>query len=211
VLEITKKLRLLDCFCGMGGVSDGFAAENFSVTGIDIIDAPKKLGYSYDFIQADVRKLDGKDFQGYDVIWASPPCRDFTKIGIVVGHRWKVPQNPKNGLELVKIACAFIDGAKPKFWVMENVSRLQKFYDVPARFTGNLGKQMYRSFWGNFPVFLMPQTNRTLVVKSAFGFITHFPRERQLSSWTRAKIPFVCAQAFAQAIKRELLNEVNSG
>ncbi len=43
-------LKMLDCFCGMGGVSDGFILEGFDVTGIDIVDAPKMLGYKHRFI-----------------------------------------------------------------------------------------------------------------------------------------------------------------
>lgn len=201
------KPKILDCFCGKGGVSDGFAAEGFDVTGIDIIDAPGKLGYSHRFIRADMRDLRGEDFRGFDVIWASPPCRDFTRIGIVVGHRWKVPQNPENGLKLIRIACAFIDAAQPKFWILENVSRLTKFYEEPPQMTVNLGRFMYRSFWGDFPLFLMPTTDRKLCEKSASGFITHGSRERRLSSWNRSKIPFVCSQAFARAIKEKLTAE----
>ena len=193
--------KMLDLFCGMGGVSDGFFAEGFQVTGIDIVNAPSKLNYAYDFIHADIRELDGKDFKEYDVIWASPPCRDFSKIGAVVGHRWKSPPNPRTGLELVKIARAFIDSAEPKYWVLENVSRLKKFYDEPPVFTANLGKQMYRSFWGNFPRFLIPMTNKQLCARSTSGFITHFKGERRLSKWAHAKIPFPISRAFAHAIK----------
>ena len=198
------KLTLLDCFCGMGGVSDGFAAEGFEVTGIDIINAQKKLNYAYNFIQADIRELKGEDFKGFTVIWASPPCRDFSKIGVVLGHRWKNPPNPKAGLEMVKIARTFIKDAQPQYWILENVSRLEKFYEEPSRFSANLGKQMYRNFWGNFPMFLMPMTNKVLTARSKKGFITHFKGERRISSWARAKIPFPISRAFARAIREDM-------
>ena len=87
-------LRMLDVFCGLGGVSDGFALEGFDVTGIDIEDMPAK-GYKHRFIHADVRDLKGKDYHGYDVIWGSPPCRDFSQIGVLYGKRWKNPPNPQ--------------------------------------------------------------------------------------------------------------------
>ena len=69
-------LKILDCFCGLGGVSDGFALEGFDVTGIDIEDMPSK-GYKHRFIRADIRDLKGEDYRGYDVVWGSPPCREF--------------------------------------------------------------------------------------------------------------------------------------
>ena len=195
------EFKLLDVCCGMGGVSDGFSAEGFDVMGIDVIDAPKKLGYSYKFLQADLRELNGKDFRGKTVIWISPPCRDFSRVGVVVGHRWKRPQDPQYGLELVRIARRFIDDAQPKYWILENVDRLQKFYEEKPIFVASLGRAMYRAFWGKFPPFLLPRTDKVLTVRAKSGFITHFKGERQISSWARAKIPFPCAQAFACAIK----------
>jgi hypothetical protein len=198
------ELTLLDVCCGMGGVSDGFAAEGFTITGIDIVNAPRKLNYSYKFIQADLRELSGENYRGKTVIWVSPPCRDFSKIGIVVGHKWKIPPNPEHGLELVIAAQRFIEEAQPKYWVLENVDRLQKFYNEKPKFVASIGRSMYRAFWGNFPAFLMPRTDKILTARATSGFITHFKGERQIASWARAKIPFPCSQAFARAIKEAL-------
>ena len=92
--------KLLDCFCGLGGVSDGFALEGFEVLGIGIINMVQ-LGYRHRFIQVDFLTLKGEDFRGYDIIWGSPPCRDFTQLpdhhltkkGI--RQEWKRPNNQK--------------------------------------------------------------------------------------------------------------------
>jgi site-specific DNA-cytosine methylase len=199
-------LKMLDCFCGMGGVSDGFALEGFDVTGIDIEDAPEKLGYKHKFIQADITTLKGDDFCGYDVIWGSPPCRNFSIIAETLGYTWKVKPNPEAGLTLVRAYRDFVEQAQPHFWIMENVSLLRKHYKTEkAQFTAPLGKSMYRSFWGNFPPFLMSRGTKVLTRQMANGKMTHFKGERGLANWSRAKIPLSCSRAFAFACKEALI------
>jgi len=194
-------LKMLDVCCGMGGVSDGFALEGFDVTGIDIEDAPNKLGYKHRFIQADIRTLDGKNFRGYDVIWGSTPCRNFTKLpdhgnrkdGVI--FKWKVPKNPAVGLELVNTFLKFIDDAQPKYWILENVDGLKEHLDLKPRAIGSKIKGGKRHvFYGNFPSLLIPQCEalQTVYVQG------------KLRSWIRAKIPISCSSAFARACREAL-------
>ena len=188
-------MKFLDCFCGMGGVSEGFASEGFDVTGIDIVDAPKMLGYKYHFIQANMLTLRGGDFRGFDVIWGSPPCRDFT---ILNDARWKIKKNPQHGLELVDCFIKFVAEANPKLWIMENVVGLEKYVPVkPTIHKSPIGKYMKRSFWGNFPTFLMPTDLGKFKMRESCGW-------DKLAHWERARIPFPCSQAFAKACKEEL-------
>jgi site-specific DNA-cytosine methylase len=88
---------MLDVGCGRGGMSNGFAAEGFDVTGIDIVDAPNLLGYPYKFVQGDIRNLDGSQFRGFDVIHGSMPCRNFSIIAKTLGQYWKNPPNIEAG------------------------------------------------------------------------------------------------------------------
>jgi len=194
VQDIRRKFTLLDCFCGMGGVSDGFAMEGFDVTGIDIVDAPKMLGYKHKFIQADMMTLKGEDFRGYDVIWGSPPCRDFTNLD---DSLWKRKKNAHRGLVLVHTFLAFVEDAKPKFWIMENVFGVVKYLDIEPQVYGAMIKgQKKHAFYGNFPDLLLPQCNPEWRMGSGFP---------KTASWERAKIPLACSRAFAKACKEKFL------
>jgi DNA (cytosine-5)-methyltransferase 1 len=189
-------LKMLDCFCGMGGVSDGFALEGFDVTGIDIVDAPKMLGYKHRFIQADMLTLKGEDFRGYDVIWGSPPCREFSQFAESFSYRWKKPRNLTDGLELVNCFLKFVEDAQPRFWIMENVPNLEKYLKAKPRFTARIKPSMKRSFWGNFPNLLIPSFDDSRIIWHIQG---------KLRSWERARIPLACSRVFATACKEKLL------
>jgi site-specific DNA-cytosine methylase len=196
------KLSMLDVGCGAGGATNGFVKENFECTGIDIED----YGYpGLRFIQADIRKLDPLDFQGFDVIWVSMPCRDWCLFAKRFGKTWKKnPPNPKKAFELVKDAVAFVKAAKPKFWIMENTLELAQWFG-PARVTTALRgeRQMVRSFWGNFPDFLIPHDNKNVVMR--FRPECNIKDQVLTKSSERAKIPLCVSQEFAKIIKEKLL------
>lgn len=196
----------------MGGVSDGFAMEGFDVTGIDIVDAPKLLSFKHKFIQADMLTLKGEDFRGFDVIWASPPCRDFSRMSHVgFGSKrqdcrgkwaWKIPPNPQNGIKLVQAFLEFVKKAEPKMWIMENVPYLEKYLGMKPIQTSLIEPTKKRSFWGNFPPFLMPMSEGLSIAKNIKGRIYCIQGKNR--SWQRAKIPLLCSRAFAQACKEKL-------
>jgi hypothetical protein len=201
-------LKMLDVGCGMGGMSEGYAAEGFDVTGIDIVNAPKKLGYRFKFIQADIKTLNGADYRGYHVIHGSMPCRDFSRMASVgfgsvredgVRFAWKDPPNPERGLLAVKALLRFIESAAPIFWSMENVPGLIPYLGIQPRQVTPITKNMKRAFWGNYPAFLMPQGREKKIKIDIQG-----PNR----SWQRAKIPLSCSQAFAKACRKALESQL---
>jgi len=184
-------MKALDLFCGLGGWSDGLALEGFEVLGVEINKDIANL-YRHPVICEDVKNLVPGNFKDYDLIVGSPPCRDFTKL-TSWGHRWKDPPDPKRGLKLVKVFLKFVEEAKPKFWLMENVSRLEKYVALRPRSRPRLGPGVYRCFWGNFPAFLVSQDlNKSAQV------------EGENRSWERSRIPLIVARSLGASVRTAL-------
>ncbi len=184
-------MKALDCFCGLGGWSEGLVAVGFEVEGIDIID----VGYPYSIILEDIRALCGQDFRGYDLIVGSPPCRDFTKLACGIGkYTWKSKPDIARSLKLVLHFMKFVRDAKPKYWLMENNPFLAKYIGEPV-VTARLAPTMVRSFWGNYLGFLIPMQNTRLKTEMVSG---------KLRSWQRAKIPVCVSKALGEAVRSAL-------
>jgi len=97
--------RLLDLFCGAGGVAMGYHRAGFDVVGVDIEPQPN---YPFEFYRADAF-----DFPttGFDAIHASPPCQAFTYAKVIQGNNHPDLLTPIRSL-LQQIGLP---------WVIENV------------------------------------------------------------------------------------------
>jgi len=200
-------MKALDLFCGLGGWSDGLALEGFEVLGIEIEPEIAEL-YKHPVIVEDVRNLDPENFKGYDVIVGSPPCRDFSTIGRVFGHRWKEAPDPEGrGMELINAFLMIVKEAEPTYWLMENVPRLGYWLKEKPRVTAMLGETMRRSFWGNYPAFVIPRDyNKKGFYKPDLFMQPRWNEySRKYLQWNRAKIPLPVARALGMSIKNAML------
>lgn len=78
-----SKPKVLDLFCGMGGLSSGFVESGFSVSGVDkseIVGATYKNYTHSTFIQADLSREVFED--SYDYVIGGPPCRPWSSVNV---------------------------------------------------------------------------------------------------------------------------------
>ena len=113
------KPRALDLFCGAGGATKGLQSAGFHVTGVDIRPQPRYCGD--EFHQADALAF---PLDGYDFIWASPPCQAFT----VLRKMWNAKRGHPN--HIPEIRGRLIASGTP--FSIENVE------GAPLGDTGNL-------------------------------------------------------------------------
>lgn len=121
-----KKMKVVDLFCGCGGLSLGFEKA-----GMDVVAAfdnwPEALGvyrqnFSHPAIRADLTNVEEsvkriRQFEP-DMIIGGPPCQDFSSAG---------KRNEDNGRGNLTVCYArIVAEIRPEWFVMENVERILK-------------------------------------------------------------------------------------
>lgn len=121
-----SKPKIVDFFCGAGGLSLGFAQEGFHIDLANDHEAVCIETYKYNhpeipeerIIQGDIRKivdhLDNYMVNEIDVVIGGPPCQGFSSA-----NQQRVIDDPRN--ELYKYYIKAIEKIAPKIVVMENV------------------------------------------------------------------------------------------
>ena len=102
-----RKLRALDLFCCAGGAAMGLSKAGFEVVGVDLMPQPR---YPFEFHQGDALAF---PTDGFDFIWASPPCQRYT-----------VSQNASKNREAHPDLIAPVRAKLQAWggpWIMENV------------------------------------------------------------------------------------------
>ncbi|EXG84526.1 DNA-methyltransferase Dcm [Clostridium sp. ASBs410] len=125
-----QKYKVIDCFCGAGGLSLGFEKAGFSVIyAFDMDEAAintynnkhnhKGHGYVRDIYNVSKKSIErdlGHEVGEVDVVIGGPPCQGFSV------QRRGDDNDPRNNLVLEYIR--MIIDIKPRFFVMENVGGL---------------------------------------------------------------------------------------
>lgn len=136
-------LSMLDLCCGLKGASNDFKDNGWSVTTVDI-----NSKFNPDII-ADVNNLflEGR----YDLIWASPPCQDYSKCALPAS--WKCNRGTHKLPDMRPFLNCYriIRYLKPRWWIIENVCGAQPYFEfVLGKRQKKIGS---RYLWGEFPLF----------------------------------------------------------
>lgn len=117
-----KNLKVLDLFCGCGGLSLGFEQAGFEISlGIDnwkeSLNTFQNNHKNSEILCADLSKIKPQEInKNFDVIIGGPPCQGFS----ISGKR--NPNDPRN--KLYQSFVSFVEYFKPKSFIMENVPNL---------------------------------------------------------------------------------------
>jgi len=128
------KPRALDLFCCAGGATKGLQRAGFHVTGVDIKPQPRYCGD--EFHQADALTF---PLDGYDFIWASPPCQAYSDM--------KQMPNAVEHPELIEPVRERLN-ASGKPWVIENVEGAPLSVHAPMLFTNISGIVLCGTMFG---------------------------------------------------------------
>ena len=194
-VSITTQPLCIDLCCGLGGVAEGFLAAGYRVVGYDI----ENHGYPGELRLQDVREVDSivDQWKGQDIIvlWASPPCNEFTIRDLPWGRNRNLP--PPD----LSIANACFDLARrlcPKIFVLENVRGAQPWIGRAPLHRGPY------YFWGD--VALVPPLPEGHIYRANGKYLSQHRQSYKEHHWgrdplKRAKIPFQLSYGLALACK----------
>lgn len=122
-----KKMKVIDLFAGVGGMSAGFKKAGFDIVLANEFD--KTIAASYEknhtgtkMIAKDIKELDTEldEYAGkIDVIIGGPPCQGFSMAGARIREKCAFIDDPRN--YLFRNYFKVVQKIEPKYFVMENV------------------------------------------------------------------------------------------
>lgn len=122
-----KKYKVLDLFCGCGGISEGYYLSGFDIAGGIDFNEHATLTFKHNFKNAKVHSIDITTFPNeqileeygdVDVIVGGPPCQGFS----TANRHQKETDDPRNKLFFEYIR--FVQQIHPKLIMIENVRGL---------------------------------------------------------------------------------------
>jgi hypothetical protein len=168
---------MLDLFSGQGGASAAMVERGWDVV---TVDNNPEFNCT---ITADLATFEWEQDRPVDLLWASPPCTEFSRESMPWCKTGKPPS-----LNLAEAALRIVEQVKPNWWILENVrgSRpwLKPLLGHPVARTGPV------YMWGNLPPMLIPRV---------------LPYKEKLSGKRpdlRSIIPYEVSRAVAVGVER---------
>lgn len=190
--------HFLDLFSGLGGASEAFIQDNDNWTVLRIDNNPLLASVPntvMDDVKSLARRIHGSQHT-IDVVWASPPCREFSTAYNAprsVAARGGIPYEPD--MSLLHAAIDIIKTVKPRYWIIENVVGSIRY------FAEELGepRQIIGPYvlWGNFPTFAVDESK----LESKKSKDKH--SANPLRSNYKAKVDFEISQALKEAVENQ--------
>jgi len=124
--EITKKIKLLDLFAGIGGIKIGFEKAGFECIFSNDFDKDCKITYDFNFsenqkslVLGDISKISSNIIPDFDILAGGFPCQPFS----IAGYRKGFSDGGRGNLffEIIRI----LKDKKPKAFLLENVKNLK--------------------------------------------------------------------------------------
>jgi len=211
-------IRILDLFCGLGGVARGFQRYlieheiEFEYHAVDnnpqILRAHKFLNpYSKTFYR-DAWSFTDEELLSYDFVWASPPCETHSTLMCYYNRnskKWKPPD-----MRLWELISHLFKLGVP--FVVENV---RPYYGFPILPTARAGRHYLwsnlalKSVEANHPKFedIKDDTKRLLVYHTVPRAIVKVLRGRKLRDALRDMMHWKLAYKIAEQVIPMLLGE----
>lgn len=154
--------RMVDLYAGLGGASEDFLRQGDHRWEVLRIDNNELLQEVPNMMIADLTATDwaiNAHWYNCDLVWASPPCLDFSQ-----GYNAPGPVAKRNGqdfepdLEPLRAAVRWIKILKPKYWVIENVAGASKIFSKELGVNAPMQIIGPYFLWGNFPWIAMPRS-----------------------------------------------------
>lgn len=194
-------MKILDLFSGLGGASESFLQNNWTVLRIENnpelslvpntkIDCVKNIEQQlWNAVDA------GHIPESPTVIWASPPCTDFSdgyNSPKMKARRAGIEYYPYAAIELVQCTKRIIELLQPKYWILENVKGSVEFLEPILGPPKMIIDSIF--LWGDFPKWSMPPGYKHVKDDSAWS-------SNPLRANIRAKIPYAVSDACRQSIE----------
>jgi site-specific DNA-cytosine methylase len=189
---------MLDLCSGLGGASEAFVQDpKWNVIRIENNPLFHNVPHT---IQMDVLDLAKWKLhlatEMIDIVWASPPCRDFSLAFCAPGPtKARAGEDFEPDLSLLEASVSIIEQLRPRYWVIENVVGAIKHFEP------KLGKprQIIGPYvlWGNFP--FMAVNAEEIASKKSKDVHSSNP----LRSNLRAKVDLVISQTLKEAIEKQ--------
>ena len=146
--------RMIDLFSGLGGASEAFVKNGWTVTRIENNPVFGPGGEHYVAFTKTIDVMDDihKLYHGeVDFLWASPPCYEFSMAyASIRSRRARAGIDHEPDMTLVNRTIELIELIKPRYWAIENVVGASKYFQpLLGKHRLLLGSAM---IWGNFPI-----------------------------------------------------------